>query len=190
MNKYFVLAGIMLVPVFGSANLIQNGTFDLSVPNNGTGGFWTAGNNDGSGGWRSTGGNPGGTFILNAAGQTFSNPFVEQTVALVVGEQYRVSGDVAEGNIAATNNLDFAVEIDGNLWLHTVPLITTDWQSWTHTFIATSASATLRLSGEWTGDSDPRVDNITLVAEPIPEPTTMALLGLGAASLLRRRNRG
>src|SRR5437016_14648689 len=75
-------------------NLLINGDFELSVPNNGSGNGWTAFNNDGAGGWRSTGGNPNGTFILNDNGNTTTNPTIEQTLSgLTVGAFYRVSGD-------------------------------------------------------------------------------------------------
>lgn len=166
-------------------NLVANGTFDVTVPNNGTGGSWTAANNDGAGGWRSTGGNPGGTYILNDNGTTLSNPNISQALTLVIGQQYRISGQYALGNAFSANNQDLGVEIDGNLWRYTVPGSQTAWQTFSEIFTATSVNATLRLSGEWQGDSDPRVDNISVVA--VPEPATLGMLAV--LPFLRRRRK-
>lgn len=186
MKQSFVLAfGIGLAGLGFGQNLVVNGDFSVSVPNNGTGGGWTAANNDFSGGWRSTGGNPGGTYVLNDGGSSTSNPYIEQVIAVVAGTQYTIAGDYSRGNVAAPGNLDFAVQIDGNLWRYAIP--NSGFNSFSEIFTATSNSVTLRLSGEWAGDSDPRVDNISL--EAVPEPMTMIALAGGAAVILKRRKR-
>jgi hypothetical protein len=188
MKQISVLAvAFGLVGLGFGQNLVVNGDFSVSVPNSGTGGGWTAANNDGSGGWRSTGGNPGGTYILNDNGNQSSNPYIEQVIAVVSGTQYTIAGDYARGNGASGGNLDFAVQIDGNLWQYGIPTSFGVFNSFSETFIATSNSVTLRLSGEWAGDSDPRVDNISL--EAVPEPMTIIALAGGAAVILKRRKR-
>lgn len=188
MKQSFVFAfGIGLAGLGYGQNLVVNGDFSVSVPNNGTGGGWTAANNDFSGGWRSTGGNPGGNYILNDGGSSTSNPYIEQVISVVAGTQYTVTGDYSIGNVIQTGNLDFAVQIDGNLWRYNIPGSAGIFNSFSETFTATSNSVTLRLSGEWAGDSDPRVDNISL--EAVPEPMTMIALAGGAAVILRRRKR-
>ena len=179
----FVVAGSAS---FGQ-NLLFNGDFELNVPSNGTGNGWTAFQNDGAGGWRSTGGNPNGTFILNDNGSSTSNPTIEQTVSgLTVGHFYRVSGDYSRGNIGGNNLLDFGVEVDGNLWAFAVPN-SSSWLSFSQVFQATSSTVTVRLTGERVGDNDPRIDNIVLAFEAVPEPATLAALGLGTLALARRR---
>jgi len=95
-----VLLGVgwLVASPLSRANLIVNGTFDVEVPTNGTGGGWTSGNNDGLGGWKSGFGNPAPSFRLNQAGQLATDPFVEQTVSgLSVGTIYLLSGDYALG---------------------------------------------------------------------------------------------
>lgn len=169
-------------------NLVINGDFSTLVPMFGTGGGWTAANVDSAGGWRSAGGNPGGSYILNSNGSSSTNPYIEQVIAVVAGTQYVVSGDFARGNQTnGAGNLDFAVEIGGNLWRYDVPLSLTSFSSFSETFTAMSNSVTLRLSGEWATDSDPRIDNISL--EAVPEPMTMIALAGGLAVILKRRKR-
>jgi len=172
-----------------SANLVINGDFGLSVPSNSTGNGWTSSHIDGAGGWRSSGGNPGGTFILNDNGTTASNPTLSQTISgLTVGGTYVVSGDYATGNIGSGTDTDFGVAIDGNLWEYDVPASTTvGWSHFSESFIASSSTVTLELTGERHADHDPRVDNISLELRAVPEPATLAVLGLGALALRRRR---
>jgi hypothetical protein len=169
-------------------NLLTNGDLELSVPNSGTGNGWTAFNNDGAGGWRSTGGNPNGTFILNDNGNPSTNPTIEQTVSgLTVGTFYRVSGDYTIGNSVQPTNFDFGVGIAGQQWEYTIP--TSGWNHFSQVFQATSTSVLLVLTGERHGDSDPRIDNIDLRLEPVPEPASLAILGFGALLALRSRRR-
>lgn len=172
-----------------SANLVINGDFELTVPNSGFGNSWTAANNDGAGGWRSTGGNPNGTYILNSNGDPNSNPTVSQLISgLTIGGTYVVSGDYATGNIGNGTDTDFGVSIDGNLWEYDVPASTTvGWSHFSESFIASSSTVTLELSGERHTDHDPRVDNISLELRAVPEPATLAVLGMGALALRRRR---
>src|SRR5690242_15188062 len=80
-------------------NLVVNGDFSTSVPSDGTGGGWTAISNDVNAGWSSTGGNPGGTYILNDDAKPLANPTLQQTLTLVAGQTYRVSGQFAAGHI-------------------------------------------------------------------------------------------
>lgn len=171
-----------------SANLVANGDFGLGVPNIGFGNSWTGIGNDGAGGWRSTGGNPNGCYFLNAAGSGTSNPGLSQDISgLIVGATYTVSGDYARGNIGGGSDLDFGVTIDGNTWEYDVPASSTDWSHFSEDFVATSADVTLLLEGERHGDHDPRVDNISLDLKSVPEPASMAVLGLGALAMRRRR---
>jgi hypothetical protein len=171
-------------------NLLFNGDFELSVPSNGTGNGWTSFNVDGAGGWRSSGGNPNGMFILNDNGNGSTNPTIQQTVSgLTIGNIYRISGDYAAGNIGGNGLADLGVEVDGNLWTFTVPGSTTPFLSFSQTFQATSSTVTVRLTGERLGDNDPRIDNIVLAFEAVPEPATMAVMGLGLLAVLRRRRK-
>ena len=169
-----------------SADFIVNGDFELSVPNNGTANGWTAFNNDGAGGWRSTGGNPGGTYFLNDNGNQSTNPSIQQSITgLTIGQAYQISGDEMVANATNNNNLDFGVEIDGHLWEYNIPI--TSWLHFSEVFVATSTSATLLLTGERHGDSDPRIDNIALNA--VPEPVSLVALGVGVAAILRKRRK-
>lgn len=185
MKRTLIPLGLLAMVAGASAqNLLVNGDFSLSVPNNGYDNGWTGANNDSSGGWRPSGGNPDGMFILNWGGGA-GNPLLYQDVLLTIGQTYRVSGDYSRGNIAYGGNPDFGVEIDGQLWEYTIPN-SSAWLSFNNVFVATSTNARLMLSGERYGDDDPRVDNMVLEAV-VPEPATMTALVLGLTALLRRK---
>jgi hypothetical protein len=188
MKRMLIPLGLLAMTAGASTqNLLVNGDFSLSVPNSGFGNGWTGVNNDGAGGWRATGGNPGGSYILNWNGSSI-NPQLYQDVVLTVGQTYRISGDYSRGNIGSFTTLDFGVEIDGNLWEYDIPNSTT-WLSFSNEFVATTTNARLLLTGERYGDDDPRVDNMVLEAV-VPEPTTIAAVGLGFVALLRKRRQG
>jgi len=185
MKRTLIPFGLLaMVAGASSQNLLVNGDFSLSVPNSGFGNGWTGVNIDGAGGWRASGGNPGGTYIINWNGSS-TDPKLYQDVVLTIGQTYRVSGDYSRGNIAYGGNPDFGVEIDGHLWEYTIPN-SSAWRSFSNVFVATTANARLMLTGERYGDDDPRVDNMVLEAV-VPEPTTMAALAIGVASLIRRK---
>lgn len=186
--KRILVAGCVLagIAATGSAEFIVNGDFSLAVPSNGTGNGWTSFNIDSAGGWRATGGNPGGTFFLNDAGSTTTNPSIQQTITgLTIGQAYVISGDETVANSSTGTNSDFGVEIDGHLWEYTVPV--GSWLHFSETFVASSTTVTLLLTGERNGDSDPRIDNISLDA--VPEPLSLLALGAGLSAMLRKRRK-
>ena len=176
-------------------NFIINGNFNTSVPNNGTGGNWTSFNVE-SIGWSATGGNPGARFLLNASGQAGTDPTIEQIVAgLSIGQSYTVKGDylihVPLGN--GTNS--FGVLIDGSPILQ-IGNPGTTWTPFSVDFVATSSSHIVGFASERNGsDHSYLIDNIQLVVA-VPEPATLAIIGLGVAvpgcvatRWVRRRNR-
>jgi len=191
-----------------ATNLIQNGTFETSVPSNSTGGGWTSGNIDGAGGWFIAGGNPDEMFILNSTGDASSDPFIYQHVTgLMVGDTYRLTGDYAnhyvgygsrgpntfgvslsspDSNISSYNTFDFPGD--------------STWGNFTIDFVAWVDNVNIKFLAEINGDdTDYKIDNISLVllddqtggggGNEVPEPATMLLFASGLAGLARSRFR-
>ena len=195
--KKKILTGFIIVLFLGltgaaRANLITNGDFSLSVPNNGTGNGWTAANNDSLGGWQTNGGNPSGTFILNSNGASNTDPSISQSVSgLIVGTTYRLSGDYAYvlwGGKKGPNS--FAVDINSNTY--TFDYLGDSWHSFLIDFEADSSTITINLRAEINGDDTPyKVDNINLTSMPTPIPGAIWLLGSGFVGLigLKRKKR-
>lgn len=194
---FAAIAAALLTPMTAQAQSITNGTFDTVVPNNGTGGGWTAANNDGAGGHRTTGGNPGGFFILNDNGSAGSDPTLSQLVTgFSVGATYNISGNFRTQIIGQTTGAvqAFGVAING-VFVFESPGLPNDtvWRNFSANFVATSSSMTILLAGERNGtDNDFAVDNIaltTVAAANGPEPGSLLLVGVGLIGgiVLRRR---
>ncbi|NUM33700.1 MAG: PEP-CTERM sorting domain-containing protein [Candidatus Brocadiae bacterium] len=182
--KYTIsLCIFMCLLSISHAELITNGHFTSNA--NG----WTWVNVDSAGGWRSSGGYPGGGFIINDGGALGSDPTLYQSISgLVIGATYTISGNYILAHGTPVSNA-FGVQIDGNLWQYYVD---GSWRSFSQTFVATSTTGTLYLTGERNGtDTDPMVDNISLVmTTPVPEPSSILLSILGLCFYFRmRRNK-
>jgi len=129
---------------------------------------------------------------------------VSQTVATTVGNLYQLSffvGNTTGGGIFGTTST-VNVSLNGVQSFSdinsTVSPVAQNWQQFTHTFVATSASTTLALlNGDPVSDNNNGLDNVVLLdlgpaVGAIPEPDTYAML-LGGLSLLgfmlRRRKK-
>ena len=185
---------LLLVAPLAQANLITNGGFDLAVPFNGTANGWTATGNDGNGGHRATGGFPGGMYIINAAGQSGSDPSIAQTLSgLTVGQTYAVTGNFTNfyNCCGSASALSFGVDVTpGGLLIELAdPGSYPSWYGFSTSFTATQASHTIRFTAERNGDdTEYAVDNISVVAR-VPEPATLALAGLALLALAGSRRK-
>lgn len=89
---------------------------------------------------------------------------------------------------ALTARLRFGSNPSGVLSVLAANTASATWEQRTYSFqVATSGSYTLILSAEDGVINYLGIDDVSL--NPVPEPTTMAALGLGAAALIRRRSK-
>jgi hypothetical protein len=176
--------GLLTLSGAAHANLITNGNFDTFVPTNGTGGSWSTYNNDGNGGWRNMAGNS--FFIINDNGKSASDPTIFQELnGLTIGQTYNVTGDFTNFYNCCGNALvlSFGVESSGTLLTElSDPGAYPNWFNFSTSFTATQTSQSVQFTAERNGDdTEYAIDNISVVA--VPEPVTIALLGLGLAGL-------
>lgn len=152
----------------GPINLISNPTFDIPVPEGGAGGGWVSTTNCiGAGGTMSVGGNQ--VFVINECGQPGSDPSIQQTLNLIPGVAYEISGSYAEfyGHLGDPAALSFGVAIDGNVILQRAtppgPSLTQggSLHGFSVTFVATSPTHVLSFISERNGDdTEYAIDNI------------------------------
>lgn len=153
-------AALFCSTTFAQGNLVYNGTFDLQVPTNGTGGGWTSAGN--GGGWYGVDGNY--FFILNSIGELQQDPSVEQTVTgLVIGKTYLVKGEYRNFygiSFCDSSALSFGVEVDGQIILE-LKYLSDTFSLFQVNFVASATEQSIRFSAERNGsDCDYAIDNI------------------------------
>ena len=141
-------------------------------------------------------GNPGWAVSLdNTTPSLNAIPMATQTISgLVSGNSYTVSGQYQQGKNRLGNsstNLSFGVAVNGIFLYQTAALNNTStWYNFNFSYTATSSSALLSLSSQLNGTGySYAIDNIFVVSN-VPEPTTLALFGLGGGLLVTICKRG
>jgi hypothetical protein len=189
-----LIALVILFSAFQSqANLITNGNFDSPVPTVGSGGGWTASGNDAAGGYQTVSGDS--FFIMNAAGENATDPSISQTLTgLTIGQQYDVSGDFTDYygcSYCDPAALSFGIALSpGGLLLEAShPGFFPDWFTFATSFVASALSHDIIFTSERSGtDYAYAIDNI-IVTAAVPEPSIIALFGLGLVGIGFARRR-
>lgn len=132
-----------------------------------------------------------GTYYLETA-LLGSHGVLSQTIfGFTIGQQYELTFDWGNriGSNPATSSYDFTVAIDGQSFSQSAVNGTQiGMLQETIAFTASATSATLSLDLKDTNTyTNGAFDNFVIT--PVPEPSSSALLGLGALGLLIRRKR-
>lgn len=118
---------------------------------------------------------------------------ISQSLATVAGQQYTLSFSYAANPFVAAGNADDSMRVSfGGSFVDLIDGTDTtqndlNWMTKSYVVTATSSSSILQFEDGFVGQPfhGGFLDNVSVV--PVPEPGTFAVLGLGAAALLRRR---
>jgi hypothetical protein len=159
----FIASALLLCSTsFAQVNLVVNGTFDIEVPVNGSGGGWTTANLFLGTAWQQIDGDY--FFILNAYGEPDIDPMIEQTLTgLVVGDTYLIKGEYRNFyglDWCDVSAYSFGVEVDDQVILE-LKYLSAIFSPFEVSFTATAEEQTIRFSAEKNGsDCDYAIDNI------------------------------
>ncbi|HWA82031.1 MAG TPA: carbohydrate binding domain-containing protein [Fimbriimonadaceae bacterium] len=112
-----------------------------------------------------------------------------QDVATTAGTSYHVSFWAFDQDPQATTE-NLLVTFGTNTVFNGIPqrgtTSTANWAQYSGDFVATSGSTRLEING-WEQSWYINADDFSVTANAVPEPASMAVLGLGALALIRRR---
>ncbi|MEN9867463.1 MAG: hypothetical protein RL748_3053 [Pseudomonadota bacterium] len=132
------------------------------------------------------------TFLWRS-GATGSPAYISQNLATVAGVKYTLSFDLYSAGTSSSN--PSAVQFDAffngaqvyGFQNQTIPT----WTHFTFTDLSASSALTELKFGSRNDPSFTRLDNVSVVAQAVPEPETYAMMlaGLGALALIAKRRK-
>jgi len=204
MKKTSVVAAVLLASSTAFAagsELVTNGSFESTQLSNGTWSLFTS-----LPGWSVAGGEGKVELRNNVAGSAQdgvmyaeldgnTNVSISQTLATTIGQVYTLS-------FWYSSRVNVALSSQGIQWdvgsltgsVDTSGAVNTTgnnvWQNFTTTFVANSLSTTLSFAAIGKSDSlGTSLDNVSVKAASVPEPSSYALMGAGLLMLgaMKRR---